>query len=578
MNTKIRIAQNLQLLKISGVFYYLCSVAVAVPLAYLMRMGGVVAIDHNRGLLTVGFVMFAAVGFAYCDLRTQSVTKRHLTHDLSMIAGSIVGGMMVAVIVMFGLLGLDGIPRSVPFLAVAIATVLAMLPRLFLAWFDVLGRIRKRAAQLSSTSDLQSKQLMRPSERHGAAEVVASATLPTDHKLLTDIVIVACLPAAILMAMLGPQGLTWFVIVVAFIMVMVLIAEKPSFEWAGLFRPIWSLLVAIALFVFWATGRSLVTASNWAVLPTLAVFNIALLSVIFAGLAAYRIAPSTKWYWSFFPVVQLFATGLLILAMTIASDGYAKLIPKGRFDYVYHYNRLALLVVLLYPLTLFAISQMRLAWHSFWPIHAAVGTAVIASIFLSDSESAKLALIVIVIVQFSSRLHFRLTIKIATAAAVALLLLAPLVMHGMYLLFLNGSLSSFKNGTFAVRTTIWEDVIQLVKLSPLLGYGVEIIRLEGVKDAVSQAARMHHHPHSFLLQTWVDLGLVGAILLSGCIVAVSRLIVAVGGAAGSMFLTIMAGILSIWAVSHGMWQAWYLGLSGIVVVFAILAYRRSLHV
>jgi hypothetical protein len=538
-----------QFSRFAGLAYDVTGLAVAVPLAFVMRTGGIADLDRSLLVLGASFVVIAAAGFWGFGVLRQGLGRRTPVQAIAAICLSTCGAMIAALVVMLALKQLDAVPRSIPLLAIMTAIALTSLPRLLSAWPSARQRLRQGADDPGGTM--------------------------IGVKQWTDILIVTCLPTAVVMAMVGPQGLTWFCTILAVLMLTVLALETDRADISGMVRPLWPLLAALALVMAWAVGRSIASTSISAALPILAAFGLALLSAIGAGVAAYRIRPGRHWYWVFFPAVQIMAAVLLALALFLIKDNIYLPTAPGRLGHIYHYNRLALFVVLLYPLSLFAIRQMDLSRSTALIVHLALAAAF-ASTFMSASESAVLALVVVVTVHLASKVSMRWTKRLVMAGSVGLVLLAPIILHGAFLLIKDSSLWTFRPGTFAVRMLLWEDALALVRAAPFFGNGVEIIRVAGVRDAATQAAQMHHHPHSFLLQTWVDLGLIGAVLMALCLVAVFRLIKPIEGEAASMFLSLTASILTIWAVSHGMWQSWYVGLSGIVVVFAILAYRRSL--
>lgn len=562
--------------RLCGIVYDLTCVAVAVPLAFVIRTGTLAPLDQANTVFCVSFIMFAAAGLSHLELHARTAVPRSLADSLAKLALCIVGGMAAALIVTFVLSRLEGVPRSIPVIAIVVAVGLAMLPRLLSKGMNALDKMRIGAPQDGSLIHSPAEAPVRIVNA-GSARLTAPPTgTQISVKQWTDIIIVFCLPTAIGMTMLGPQGMAWFGIILAVIMFAVLLPEMKRKGRGDILLSIWPFLAAATLLVAWAAARTIATGSSAAAFPILATFALALLSAVVSGVAAYKIEPGPRWFWIFFPIVQVVASALLVLALMVVSQTRSPSLPGGRLDYYYHYNRLALFVVLLYPLTAYAIQQMKMSRWAVLMTHAGVAALVLLGTFLSASESAMLAIVAMGLVYLLSCVSVGWTRRVVTAVCVGLVLLAPFVFQAVFLVLKDSALWTFRPGTFATRVMIWEGALSLIKQAPVVGNGVEVIRFAGVPDPSTNVMQMHHHPHSFLLQTWVDLGLVGAALMAACILAAARLIRPVRPDAARMFLCILTGILSIWAVSHGMWQAWYVGLSGTVLAFAILAYRRSL--
>jgi O-antigen ligase len=71
------------------------------------------------------------------------------------------------------------------------------------------------------------------------------------------------------------------------------------------------------------------------------------------------------------------------------------------------------------------------------------------------------------------------------------------------------------------------------------------------------------HAHSVFLQTWFELGLVGATLLTLFGLALVQSIMALGAAVRPYALATFASTAVMAASSYGMWQYWYLAMFGL---------------
>jgi O-antigen ligase len=396
-------------------------------------------------------------------------------------------------------------------------------------------------------------------------------------KRLVDLSVIAYLPFAFILTMLAPQALTWFCIIMAAFLVAVMALDANPTSLQQTLQPLRSLILMLLLFIGWTVARSIWSPNAASALSNVAAFVLSMLSTFLAIVVRFRIVPWPTLSLHHFPIINMVVAAALVIVLVCVAQPWFSISVGGRLSHSYHYNRAALFVALLYPLSVFAITQSRTTHAKRWCLHVGTGFMVACAVFWSDSESAKMALVVMCIVQLLSRANAVWTNRLLASAVCIALFGAPVLEGVLFDLFKSAGLLEFQAGTFAARFTIWEQAAGLVRQAPIIGNGVETMRVQAFVDTTGQVLKPAHHPHSFLLQTWVDLGLIGVLLMAGCILSVFQLIGRVGGQAGQMFMTLASGILTIWAVSHGMWQAWYVGLSGIIVAFAMHAWRTSLQ-
>jgi len=121
------------------------------------------------------------------------------------------------------------------------------------------------------------------------------------------------------------------------------------------------------------------------------------------------------------------------------------------------------------------------------------------------------------------------------------------------------------------RLNIWQFTTERIAERPLLGWGMDSARIipggnetvrlilpsaDGARD--SEMARMPLHPHNVSLQWWLELGLPGALLGAGLLVAVILACTALP--AGAPVAVAAAGAATlVLMVSYGAWQSWWLG-------------------
>ncbi|MSO93446.1 MAG: O-antigen ligase family protein [Rhodospirillales bacterium] len=125
------------------------------------------------------------------------------------------------------------------------------------------------------------------------------------------------------------------------------------------------------------------------------------------------------------------------------------------------------------------------------------------------------------------------------------------------------------------RIAIWQVAVKHVEQAPILGHGFDTARAlygketkversfydkEGVRRWVSQYEPIPLHPHNGILQIWLELGTVGALLGGAILLSVVRAIGRHGGRRldRAMALGVFVAGLFIASVSFGIWQSWWL--------------------
>jgi len=247
-------------------------------------------------------------------------------------------------------------------------------------------------------------------------------------------------------------------------------------------------------------------------------------------------------------------------------------------------NRRATVVTLLLVPALYAAltaHTQRVRWG------AALGVAVIAAILMrySAHQSSQAAIVAAALAFGLARISMR-SARILTGAAwcASCLLVVPLVsaLHAT-------DIHKNEHGLFFSarhRIVIWNYTAELIKKSPLMGVGADAtaaITEARAKQAnpepvekdgqfVPDAAR---HAHNAYLQTWYELGAIGAVLLA-------MLGIAALAAAGSAVLAIQpfliaefAAIAGMIAFSFSLWQVWFQGAIGLGVLALLVAQQLS---
>ena len=194
-----------------------------------------------------------------------------------------------------------------------------------------------------------------------------------------------------------------------------------------------------------------------------------------------------------------------------------------------------------------------------------VGLVVTVLVFVSDSEAAKLGLVVMLVARLAFAAAPRLILAATAAAFLATMALAPAI--GPVLeAQMPTALRSKLHPSHEVRIDIWETFGEAAMLRPILGYGFNAaatLDRNPVAQGISEPRRALlpvGHPHSAPLQTWVDTGLVGAALLAAAGLLLLARLRPLPPARAALPTAFFAGCFAIVVVAHGAWQGWWIAI------------------
>ncbi len=214
---------------------------------------------------------------------------------------------------------------------------------------------------------------------------------------------------------------------------------------------------------------------------------------------------------------------------------------------------------------------------------------VAVAVFQSTSETAKIAICVGTIVFAISHLSLKAAnVTTAVAILVACLATIPLV-RGMNAAGLSNAL--WLPASARSRVAIWNHTIDRTLERPILGVGAGMtyqMHRESLPPQVdkpdwswikdqnrSPPQTLSLHAHNIFVQTWFELGAVGAVLLATTCVFLVSAVGRMERAAARHGLALLATSLVLAASSYGMWQHWFIAMFALSVgLFAVAA--RSL--
>lgn len=234
-------------------------------------------------------------------------------------------------------------------------------------------------------------------------------------------------------------------------------------------------------------------------------------------------------------------------------------------------NRAVIFVVLLLPLLF--VFWSRSSWLL---AKLALFALVWMTAFTSDSEAAKLALVVVtVVLVISIALPSRLVLIICGSIVLLMHLAAPAIVWALYTFLPPEFYDYLGYPEQYVRSEIWWAHIHLITQAPLFGQGLQAsIAASNFYDGGDQRileGLSYGHPHNFSIQVWFELGLVGIVLSAGLAGVLLLGIFNLPERQQIAASALMSGVWSVAYVSHGAWQHWWWAMVGIVVVlFAAL--------
>jgi exopolysaccharide production protein ExoQ len=249
------------------------------------------------------------------------------------------------------------------------------------------------------------------------------------------------------------------------------------------------------------------------------------------------------------------AVGLVLLFVEIAAKfpvtrKIASSVRNGQINP----NVLTLSMLVWPAIATLLVQRLRIAAVALWLLAGAV-------VGMGSSGAATLGYalgsILVAIAWFSAPL----AIWTATTSAIAGLLVAPFVSSaaGVLMQFLPTDFA--KSSHPLRRIEIWQQHGASIEQAPLFGIGFRGLGGE--------------HPHNAALQIWLDFGAMGVILAIGLVALTGAALLRSKNSGKPFALACAGGIYASAYVSYGLWEAQWLAIELLVVIFAIHALRES---
>jgi O-antigen ligase len=169
-------------------------------------------------------------------------------------------------------------------------------------------------------------------------------------------------------------------------------------------------------------------------------------------------------------------------------------------------------------------------------------------------------------------------IRILAILVAAVVLLAPLL---YWVVVHNAPDAEHASTSSGYRAAIWRRVIDMIMVHPVRGSGLGALRVlqdseHMIKSGVFTGQYViPNHPHSMLLQLWLETGLVGAGLLAVAIVAVGWRLPSPKelGRTAPRVAGLVGCALSIACVSFDLWNEWWWAACGFIATLTVVSWR-----
>lgn len=283
----------------------------------------------------------------------------------------------------------------------------------------------------------------------------------------------------------------------------------------------------------------------------------------------------------FIPASLFIAASLIVAEHKTGNPLYRAFHPAasaGEYINPSQYNRATSIIVLL---LLPALSILR-EYCNRKVIIVLLIVALAPMLLMTDSQSGQLALVLAMIVFYLFPYSRPKAWYLLAAILFILALSSPFIAIWVFNHFattINDLPGMGTSGAYSgARLEIWDYVSRYMMQHPLYGFGFEATRFVDHFDTKQtfQATDKILHPHNFMIQIWMEFGLIGAVLAGGMMAGlVIRMQKTLNRDEARIALPSMIACLSIASTGYGLWQAWWIGTLFTVAALCILAIRQQ---
>jgi O-Antigen ligase len=208
-----------------------------------------------------------------------------------------------------------------------------------------------------------------------------------------------------------------------------------------------------------------------------------------------------------------------------------------------------------------------------------VFTLAAVVVMISENETAKVAIAAGALLFVLARCWPLWSLRLLQVGWVTVCLAIVPISLSLYRMNLHNA--PWLQPTAQHRIIIWNRVAEETMKSPLMGIGAGMTYWNFDGSTAPKEGELHRRysrdAHSVFLQTWFELGVVGAALLSLIGLAVLQRIKRLGSAMGPYGYATFASAAVTLASSWGMWRVWFVYMFAFAVVIFAIAVRAGVR-
>ncbi|MBL4819363.1 MAG: O-antigen ligase family protein [Gammaproteobacteria bacterium] len=263
--------------------------------------------------------------------------------------------------------------------------------------------------------------------------------------------------------------------------------------------------------------------------------------------------------------------GIAALGLHISTGAglYGLLKPgASAIDLLHAVNRPSVVLLLCFSSIFLALQKSQWRWAA-WPT-----AFLLLVLFASSSSQSALFGMLVWSVSFGAMVFIPSIARplLVWGGALFILLHPGLILLVEY--FDADRTLDFAAGSVGARLDLWYAVSHKILESPIYGHGLEAARTitDWSVEFVYYRGSSMLHPHNGILQVWLELGLIGALLAAYGWVWISKQVTNFSDEDRPAVTAVLAAFLFVVSVSHGLWQSWWInslfGISALTIIAA----------
>lgn len=241
----------------------------------------------------------------------------------------------------------------------------------------------------------------------------------------------------------------------------------------------------------------------------------------------------------------------------------------GGTQELFRLNRAAVMLALMIPLLFFA----KDSWFDI-KLKMLILALILLTAFASDSESAKLAAIVLTMSMVFVCLLPAKAMLFGTFGIMLLSLIgAPIIGWAILEAVPMAAYEAIGYTEHLARAEIWWAYAHQIPGALVFGNGLQSSfdaqSLYAGTDPVMDRGLKFNHPHNFAIQVWYEVGAVGVLISSAWLLVLARAASQLSPRDQKTAASLVFGIWCVAYVSHGAWQHWWWAMVAILVIIFV---------